>query len=68
MFALQLPFYENKPLYVWAARVARGLSASAARAPYVVSFLSYGLLGLLLPWGAVRAGASPWTDPFAQPS
>lgn len=53
LFELQLPFYDVKPLYVWAGRLLHILKVSALEAPYAVSSLCYLLIGLCVPIWAV---------------
>jgi hypothetical protein len=59
VFALQLPFYTNKPLYVWLGKLAVAAGAAIARAPYVVSALSFVLIGVSLAVLALSLGARP---------
>ena len=57
-FALQLPFYTSKPLYVWLGQCVTALGGSSVRAPYLVSAISFALIGLVLPLLCVAAGAA----------
>lgn len=59
VFALQLPFYTNKPLYLWAGRLALASGAATAHAPYVVSAISYVLTGIGLFVLGLLLGARP---------
>jgi len=56
-FIGQLPFYVTKPLYIALGRVCTTFGAHAIHAPYIVSLISFVLLGLSVPMLAVAAGA-----------
>jgi hypothetical protein len=58
-FAFQLGFYVSKPLYLWIGRALTAARVSVVVAPYAVSAAAFGLIGLLLPLFALRAGARP---------
>jgi len=57
VFALQLPFYTNKPLYLLGGRLALSGGAAVARAPFVVSAVSYALIAVALCALAVALGS-----------
>ncbi|HKP60058.1 MAG TPA: hypothetical protein VJV78_25210 [Polyangiales bacterium] len=65
VFALQLPFYTNKPLYLWCGKLARVCGAAVARAPYVVSALAWLAIAVGLTLLAIQSGARPLWVPIA---
>src|SRR6185312_15907146 len=59
LFSFQLPFYIGKPLYLLLGRSLTAIGVPSILAPYRASALAFAVLGLLLPWLAIRAGAEP---------
>jgi hypothetical protein len=57
LFALQLPFYTSKPLYVWIGRALCAAGVSPLAAPHVISAAAFVLIAMLLPVLSIRAGA-----------
>lgn len=57
LFALQLPFYTSKPLYVWIGRALTVTGISALAAPHVISAAAFALIAMLSPVLSIRAGA-----------